>query len=101
MPPRPQVTMTLRIARRMILPLIAGLALPACAALRPGALTNGARDVAYGPHPRQRMDIYVPSDGGSAPKPVVFFIYGGSWANGAKETIPSSGMRLLLAALSR
>lgn len=78
--------MTLRIARRTILPLLAGLALPACSALRPGALTNGARDVAYGPHSRQRMDIYVPSDGGSAPKPVVFFIYGGSWANGAKET---------------
>lgn len=78
--------MTLRIARRTILPLLAGLALPACSALRPGALTNGARDVAYGPHPRQRMDIYVPSDGGSAPKPVVFFIYGGSWSNGAKET---------------
>lgn len=78
--------MTLRIARRTILPLLAGLALPACAALRPGVLTKGARDVAYGPHPRQRMDIYVPSGGGSAPKPVVFFIYGGSWANGAKET---------------
>jgi acetyl esterase/lipase len=78
--------MTTRIARRTILPLLAGLALPACAALRPGILTKGARDVAYGPHPRQRMDIYVPSAGGSASKPVVFFIYGGSWANGAKET---------------
>ncbi|MFJ5368820.1 alpha/beta hydrolase [Bosea sp. CER48] len=78
--------MTTRIARRAILPLLAGLALPACAALRPGGLTDGARDVAYGPHARQRMDIYVPSGGGSAPKPVVFFIYGGSWANGAKET---------------
>lgn len=77
--------MTTRIVRRTILPLLAGLALPACAALRPGALTEGARDVAYGPNPRQRMDIYVPSGGGSAPKPVVFFIYGGSWANGAKE----------------
>jgi len=78
--------MTIRIARRAIPPLLAGLALPACAALRPGALTEGARDVAYGPLPRQRMDIYVPSGGGSTPKPVVFFIYGGSWANGAKET---------------
>lgn len=78
--------MTSQIARRTILPLLAGLALPACAALRPGALTDGARDVAYGPHPRQRMDIYVPSGGGSAPKQVVFFIYGGSWANGTKET---------------
>lgn len=78
--------MTTKIARRTILPMLAGLALPGCAALRPGALTEGARDVAYGPHPRQRMDIYLPSGVGSAPKPVVFFIYGGSWANGAKET---------------
>ena len=78
--------MTTRIARRTILPLLAGLALPACAALRPGGLTEGARDVAYGPHPRQRMDIYVPQGGGGTLKPVVFFIYGGSWANGAKET---------------
>jgi len=78
--------MTTRIARRTILPLLAGLALPACAALRPGGLTEGARDVAYGPHPRQRMDIYVPRGDRGAPKPVIFFIYGGSWANGAKET---------------
>lgn len=78
--------MTLWIARRRILPLLAGLALPACAALRPGVLSKGARDVAYGAHPRQRMDIYVPRDSADTPKPVVFFIYGGSWANGAKET---------------
>jgi len=78
--------MTIRIIRRTILPPLAGLALPVCAALRPGVLTKGARDVAYGPHPRQRMDIYEPSGGGSAPKPVVSFNYGGSWANGAKET---------------
>lgn len=78
--------MTTQIVRRTILPLLAGLALPGCAAIRPGGLTAGARDVAYGPHPRQRMDIYVPPGGGEAPRPVVFFIYGGSWANGAKET---------------
>ncbi len=83
---RPLVTMTTRIARRTLFPLLAGLALPACAALRPGALSEGARDVAYGPNPRQRMDIYVPKGGGDGPKPVVFFIYGGSWANGDKET---------------
>jgi len=86
--------MTTRIARRTILPLLAGLALPACAALRPGGLTEGARDVFYGPHPRQRMDIYVPSDGANAPKPVVFFVYGGSWANGAKETYAFVGEAL-------
>ena len=75
-----------RIVRRTIAPLLAGLGVSACAALRPGRLTDGARDVAYGLHPRQRMDIYLPLDCASAPKPVVFFVYGGSWANGAKET---------------
>ncbi|KRE00825.1 hypothetical protein ASE61_20540 [Bosea sp. Root670] len=40
------------------------------------------------------MDIYVPSGGGSARKPVVFFIYGGSWANGAKETYAFVGEAL-------
>ncbi|MGO4404391.1 alpha/beta hydrolase [Bosea sp. RAF48] len=79
-------TMTTEISRRAIVPMLAAAALPGCAALRPGGLTEGARDVAYGPHPRQRMDIYVPRGGGDAPKPVVFFIYGGSWANGARET---------------
>lgn len=83
---KPPATMTIQIARRTLLPLLAGLALPACAALRPGGFTEGTRDVAYGPHPRQRMDIYVPEGVQGAPKPVVFFIYGGSWANGAKET---------------
>jgi acetyl esterase/lipase len=74
------------MARRAMFPLLAGLALPACAALRPGSFNEGARDVAYGPHPRQRMDIYVPKGGAAGQKPVVFFIYGGSWANGTKET---------------
>lgn len=59
--------------------------LAGCAALRPGALSQGERDVAYGAHARQTMDIYTPSGSGGG-RPVVFFIYGGSWANGAKES---------------
>lgn len=77
--------MTTEISRRTIAPLLAALALPGCAALSPAMSSAGARDVAYGRHPRQRMDIYVPQGGGSG-RPVVFFIYGGSWANGVKET---------------
>lgn len=62
--------------------------------MRPGGLTEGARDLAYGSHPRQRMDIYVPGGGRETPKPVVFFVYGGSWANGAKETYAFVGEAL-------
>lgn len=76
--------MTTEISRRAIVPVLAAGALPGCSTLRPGGLTDRARDVAYGRHPRQRMDIYVPQGGGTD-RPVVFF-YGGSWANGSKET---------------
>lgn len=86
--------MTAGIARRTILPLLAGLALPACAALRPGGLIAGARDLAYGPHPRQRMDIYIPQGAQNAPKPAIMFIYGGSWASGSKETYAFVGEAL-------
>lgn len=77
--------MTILHSRRAVLAALSTIALAGCAALRPGVLSEGARDVAYGRHPRQTMDIYVPPGGGTG-KPIVFFIYGGSWANGAKES---------------
>ncbi|GAU85818.1 alpha/beta hydrolase [Bosea sp. BIWAKO-01] len=77
--------MTTEFSRRALVPLLTAAALPGCAALRPGALTEDARDIPYGRHPRQRMDIYVPQGGGTA-RPVIFFIHGGSWATGEKET---------------
>jgi acetyl esterase/lipase len=40
------------------------------------------RDIAYGPGPRQMLDIYRPDSPG--PAPVVVFFYGGSWRDGAK-----------------
>jgi len=42
------------------------------------------RDVAYGPLPEQKLDIYLPpsSDG---PHDVIVFFYGGRWTFGAKE----------------
>jgi acetyl esterase/lipase len=43
-----------------------------------------ARDVAYGPGPRQRMDIYRPARA-ARPLPVVVFFYGGAWQEGARE----------------
>ncbi|GGA59664.1 alpha/beta hydrolase [Pelagibacterium lentulum] len=40
-------------------------------------------DIAYGPDPRQQLDVYRPQDGDDD-LPVVFFAYGGSWAEGEK-----------------
>lgn len=72
--------------------IIAGLAalLSACA---PTGLVNLLvprsgyavhRGVAYGPDPRQKLDIYVP-DGLKAPAPVLLFFYGGSWESGSRD----------------
>ncbi len=51
----------------------------------PGARRT-ASGIAFGPHPRQQLDIYRPSgalDGDGAP--VVVFIYGGSWNAGSRQ----------------
>ena len=67
------------------------LALGACApltVLNALAATGGhtrVADIAYGPLPRQQLDMYVP--GGVAPAggwPVVVFFYGGSWNSGER-----------------
>lgn len=43
------------------------------------------RNVAYGPDPAQRFDVYLPAaPATSRPMPVVFYVHGGGWANGDK-----------------
>jgi acetyl esterase/lipase len=46
--------------------------------------TRLAADVAYGDHPRQRLDVYAPTRR-ERPLPVVMFIYGGSWNSGNRS----------------
>jgi acetyl esterase/lipase len=45
---------------------------------------QAAADVPYGPHPRQRLDVYAPLSA-SGPAPVVMFFYGGSWNSGRRQ----------------
>ena len=52
---------------------------------RPVAVPAGGiavRNVAYGPDPAQRFDLYLPARAANAP--VVFYVHGGGWANGDK-----------------
>ena len=42
-----------------------------------------AENIAFGPDPRQKLDVYAPKD--SQALPVVLFIYGGSWNTGSKD----------------
>jgi len=41
--------------------------------------------LAYGPEPRQQLDVYVPEAASPGPRPVIVFIHGGSWQSGSKE----------------
>lgn len=43
---------------------------------------SAVRNVAYGPDPAQRFDLYLPANPSRAP--VVFYVHGGGWANGDK-----------------
>jgi acetyl esterase/lipase len=40
------------------------------------------RDIAYGPDPRHRLDVYVPASAG--PHPALMFLYGGNWDSGSR-----------------
>ena len=52
-----------------------------------------ASNVAYGLHPRQRLDVYVPSTRVDA-APVILVLYGGSWNSGRKEDYSFLGRAL-------
>lgn len=60
---------------------------------RDAGVRRVARDAAYGPDPRHRLDLYVP-EGAEGPLPVMMFIYGGSWRSGAKDDYEFLGAAL-------
>jgi acetyl esterase/lipase len=53
--------------------------------------TRIAHDLPFGPGPRGTLDIYAPSGRAAAPRPVLVFFYGGSWADGRKEDYAFAG----------
>jgi acetyl esterase/lipase len=68
----------------------AGVGLAACSRLelfdaitpRDDGAERVASGVAYGAHPRQKLDVYAPP--GAKDAPVVVFFYGGSWNSGER-----------------
>lgn len=65
--------------------LALALAGSSAAVLPAPAGTRVERDISYGPHARQRFDLYAPEGGAKAPRPVVFMVHGGAWRIGDKE----------------
>lgn len=51
---------------------------------RDGGVQKVGKDLAFGPDPRQKLDVYKPT-GGNLKAPVIVFIYGGSWASGRRQ----------------
>ena len=72
-------------------------------AFTPSDTFSRTSDLAYGPDPRNKLDIYTPKD--AVPDaPVVVFFYGGSWTSGSRgdyafvgEALASRGIVAVLA----
>jgi len=58
--------------------------LTALNALVPDDGFTAKQGIAYGPNPRQSLDVYTPVNR-TDPAPVVVFFYGGSWKYGSRE----------------
>ena len=46
------------------------------------------KDIAYGAHERQRLDLFVPSRKPTNPAPVVVYVHGGGYVGGARSPLP-------------
>ncbi len=59
-------------------------------ALTPGGGRRRVPDLAYGPLPRQRLDLYLPAETGAEapPPPLVVFVHGGNWQTGSRKDYP-------------
>ncbi|HEY0821840.1 MAG TPA: alpha/beta hydrolase [Rhizobacter sp.] len=100
--------MAASLARRTAL-LGLGATLAGCASglnrLKPSSTFAVIEGVSYGPHPRQKVDVYRPATPAPAGGwPVVVFFYGGSWHWGnraeytfAGEALASRGVLALIA----
>lgn len=83
----------LRTTRRLGLATLGAALAAACAPLSLFATLSpkdpaarSAVDVAFGPAPHQRLDVYGPHrEKGQAPVPVAVFFYGGSWDTGRRQ----------------
>lgn len=68
------------------------------AALTPGDIGEVSYDQPFGSHQRDRADVYRPNNmqtqAGLAAKPLLVFLYGGSWTNGSRATYQFAGKAL-------
>ena len=58
-------------------------------------------NIAYGPDPQHRLDVYVPRESAAAPRPVIVFWHGGRWKFGDKADYRFVGAALAELGLCR
>ena len=58
-------------------------------------------DLAYGEHPRQRLDVYQPEAAATGLRPVLVFVHGGGFVSGAKEDINNGEYGQILRQMDR
>lgn len=81
------------MTRRGIFAPAFGAVLAACSPLavlntlgpRDGGVRRVARDLTYGPDPRQKFDIFAPTRQDNGSLPTLVFFYGGGWDSGSRE----------------
>jgi acetyl esterase/lipase len=49
-------------------------------------------DVAYGPDPMQKMDIYLPANRSTTSTKVLIYVHGGAWVGGDKSDLNGAGI---------
>ncbi|OYW25707.1 MAG: alpha/beta hydrolase [Caulobacter sp. 12-67-6] len=88
------------MTRRVGLTALAGSVVGACSPLSlfatftpKDAARTPLRGSAYGPGPRQRLDVYAPPNATDA-QPVAIFFYGGSWDSGRRGDYAWAGRAL-------
>jgi acetyl esterase/lipase len=88
-------------AKLLLLVVPAMLGLSGCSSLgvlnavlpKDGGSAVAASNIAYGEDPRQKLDVYTPTteQAASQGRDVVVFVYGGSWASGARGDYSFAG----------
>jgi acetyl esterase/lipase len=88
-----------RTGTLLVASIIALIGLAACSPFRAlnavtsGTASNTMSDIAYGPDPRHRLDVYSPRKS-SRLAPIVVFFYGGSWNSGERADYAFVGKAL-------
>ena len=76
--------------RTLAIALLFALATPVSAQAPKGPKlpdgTRAERNLEYGPHERNKLDVIVPK--GDGPFPLVIWVHGGGWEGGSKESNP-------------